>query len=86
MIVGASGVVLTSTNATSWTSRTSGVSTALNSVCWGDSQFVAVGAVGRHPDVADRDLEVVQPSPYSGALNSVIYADSIFVAVGANGT
>ena len=35
--VGSGGIIYSSTNGTAWTSRTSGVATNLNGVCWADT-------------------------------------------------
>jgi hypothetical protein len=44
--VGESGRISTSPDGTTWTNRTSGVSTVLNSVAWSGSRLVVVGASG----------------------------------------
>ena len=44
--VGESGTILTSSDGTTWTSRTSGTSQGLDGVSYGDSTFVAVGVIG----------------------------------------
>ena len=44
--VGESGTILTSTDGTTWTSRTSGTTYGLNSVTYGSGTFVTVGDNG----------------------------------------
>jgi len=44
--VGQSGTILTSSDGTSWTSRTSGTSIKLMEITFGNSTFVAVGQEG----------------------------------------
>ena len=44
--VGLTGTILTTSDGTTWTSRTSGVSTDLNGITYGNSTFVLVGETG----------------------------------------
>ena len=44
--VGRNGTILTSTNGTSWTSRTSGTTQSLLGIAYGSGMWVAVGGNG----------------------------------------
>src|SRR5690606_20008532 len=46
VVVGDGGTILTSTNDTTWTSRTSGTTQHLRGVAYGDGLYVAVGLSG----------------------------------------
>jgi hypothetical protein len=46
MAIGYNGLILTSTDATTWTSRSGPTSLELSSIVWADSQFTAVGGLG----------------------------------------
>jgi hypothetical protein len=46
LTVGSSGTILTSSNGTSWTKRTSGTSETLSGVNYGNGLFVTVGRTG----------------------------------------
>ncbi len=78
---------------TVWACEDSGVSKTLNSVCYGNGMFVAVGQGGTvlsSPDGekwTDNTNEGLNASKIGGAdLYSVCYGNGIFVAVGATGT
>ena len=46
VVVGDNGTILTSSDGTTWTSRTSGTSNGLYNIFYGNSTFVAVGHSG----------------------------------------
>jgi len=82
--VGNGGRIYSSPDAITWTSRTSGVSTALYSVAFGNSIWVAVGASGVILSSTDGTTWTSRTSGVStNTLYTVIYANSLFVAVGA---
>ncbi|WP_271165806.1 WD40/YVTN/BNR-like repeat-containing protein [Brevundimonas intermedia] len=86
--VGSGGLISSSTDGETWTPRTSGVASALNSVAWvaALNLFVAVGAAGTIVTSPDGVTWTVQTSGSANALNSVIVSASTLVAVGAAGT
>jgi hypothetical protein len=85
--VGASGYLATSTNGTTWTSRTSGFgANSITSVAFGNGLWVAVGAAGTLTTSTDGTTWTARTSNMStNQINHVIYANGYFVAVGAGG-
>ena len=71
--VGSSGTILTSSDGTSWTSRTSGTSSGLNGVTYGKSTFVAVGSSGTILTSSDGTSWTSRTSGTSSDLYSVTY-------------
>jgi hypothetical protein len=84
--VGASGKILTSPDGNTWTSRTSGITTALNSVTYGDGTFTAVGDGGKILISADGVTWSSIASPTTQNLNKVVFSDGYFWIAGAAGT
>lgn len=93
--VSGSGSVRTSTDGSTWTSRTSNTTNELNSVVWTGSQFVAVGSHNGGGDSAEiitspngTTAWTVRTVP-AALLNEDLYGvaanGSIIVAVGTNG-
>lgn len=86
VLVGVGGVIKTSPDGVSWTTRTSGVSTLLNSVRFVNSVFVVVGASGVILTSPDGTTWTARTSGVAVALNGVAYGAGVYVVVGANGT
>ena len=85
--VGASGTLLTSSDAITWTSRTSGTSNNLRSFAFdGSSTGVAVGFSGTILSSTDGITWTSRTSGTSKNINNVAYGNSKFIAVGDNGT
>jgi hypothetical protein len=93
--VGQGGAVVTSSDATTWTARSSGVASNLRSVAWSGAQYVAVGDDGAgeavilsSTDGASWTVQYLAGSCQGGscarpaALKKVIWAGSQFIAVG----
>lgn len=86
---GGSGLMLSSTNGTSWTSRTSQFGTdGINQVAWNGTLFVAVGGSGKISTSPDG---ITWTARTSGTANSLIGvaanpATGRCVAIGGNGT
>ena len=86
--VGDSGKVASSSNGSSWTIRTSGVTSALKSVAFGANKFVAVGAGGTMIRSSDGSTWTSISGPFStSTINSVAYNAKLqlFVAAGVSG-
>ena len=75
--VGRGGVILTSPNGISWTSRSSGTSNNLKGVAYGDGQFVAVKDYGEHLTSTDGIDWVLAGTSEEGG--SVAYGNGQFV-------
>jgi hypothetical protein len=87
IIVGANGFIATSTNATSWTTRTpaGGYSNTFNEVAFGDDFALAVGNSGEIQLTYDNGATWAQKTAagsYSGNFQGVNYNDGYFVLVG----
>jgi len=87
VLVGGGGILYTSTDGITWTSRTSGFGTnSINSVAYGNGLFVAVGANGTITTSTDGITWTARTSNMgTNQINHVIYANSIWVAVGVGG-
>jgi hypothetical protein len=88
--VGEGGIIRTSSNGTAWTAQTSGVSTALESVAWNGSLFMAVGADGVVLTSADGVSWTQRSAPTAGLqdfahLRVVRAIGSSFVVAGSWG-
>ena len=87
--IGGNGIILTSSNDTDWTSRTSGTENNLNGICHnGIGEFVVVGDSGTILKSTDGINWASQTSGTSENLIEVCYSQqkALYVAVGANGT
>lgn len=84
--VGASGVIVRSTDAISWSPQVSGVATALNSVCFGNGQFVAVGSQGVILTSPNGINWSPQASGGTTFLNSVRFINGQYIVTGSLGT
>jgi hypothetical protein len=76
--------IYTSSDGIAWTARTTPSSLGLNSVAFGASTYVAVGAGGNVFSSTDLVTWTSQ-SAGSSLFNDVIFANNVFVAVGAAG-
>lgn len=87
--VGTDGLVQRSTNATSWVTRPSGVTSRLNAVAYGSGTnvWIAVGNSGKIESSSDNGLIwVARNSTVTYTLNGVTYGQGQFVVVGQLGT
>lgn len=82
VIVGELGAIYTSTDAYSWTSRSSGVTATLNDVAFGASTYVAVGNSGA---VRTSTNLTTWTGVTVGTqnINGIVFANSVFVHVAA---
>ena len=85
---GNSATILTSTDGTTWTSRTSGISetNAIWETSYGNSTFVLVGDNGTILTSADGTSWTSMTSGTTDDLWGITYGNSTFVAVGDNGS
>lgn len=86
LTVGDGGIILTSSNGTTWIKRESNISDNLYRVVYGNNQYVAVGNSGIILTSSDGISWKKQISSSSESLNGVIYANNQYVAVGDKGT
>ena len=84
--VGDSGRIFSSTDATTWTQRTSGATAQLNAVGASATLFVAGGAGGALLTSPDGTTWASRTSGTTSALRSATFGNSRFVAVGDGGT
>ena len=85
--VGENGTLLTSSNGTKWTKRTSGSKVKLRAVAYGKDTLVVVGFSGTILTSSDGTKWTIRESSKTAQnLGSVTYGNSIFVAVGNSGT
>ena len=88
--VGGSGNIFTSTDAITWTSRTSGTTYSLNGITYGNSIFLAVGGSGNSNGVILTSSDGVTWSAQSKSGGNHVYrattfGNSTFIIVGKNG-
>lgn len=86
IVVGDGGVILTSTDAKTWTARTSGTTARLNGVVAGLGTFLAVGDNGTILRSTDGTTWNPVSSGTTSNLNSIAVVNGALVAVGAGGT
>ena len=79
MVTSTSGEILTSSDGTTWTLRTSGITRTLNDITYGNSIFVAVGGEGKIITSSDGSSWTVRTSGSSSTLGSVTYGDGKFI-------
>ena len=79
------GLILTSTDALTWSRRNSGVSVALRGAARGADTWVVVGGSGRILTSADGVTWTSRTSGVTGNLSAVAFAEGRFVVVGAGG-
>lgn len=84
--VGASGTVLTSTDAVNWTSQTPVTGSSLRSVAYGASTYVAVGDAGAVVSSDDATTWSAQTTPTTESFHAISFGPDLqFVAVGTTG-
>ena len=90
MAVGFSGTILTSSDGTTWTSRTSGTSKNINNIAYGNNQFFVVGYNGTTLYSSDgitwTDWNSSCGANTNESLWDIAYGSSTWVVVGANGS
>ena len=83
--VGDTGRIFTSANATTWTQRTSGVTTQLNAVAGGPDGFVAAGAGGTVLASPDGTAWTAATSGTTQPLRAAAFGSGRYVIVGDSG-
>lgn len=83
--VGDAGSILTTTDASTWTIRNSGISTSLFGVAWNGTHFVAVGAGGRILTSSDAVTWTSSSSWTVDTLRAVTSGGGLFTVVGDSG-
>ena len=78
--------IRTSTDGTSWTSRTSGTNKEIKDVTYGNNTFVGVGFSGTILTSPDGASWTLRTSGTSYNLRGINYVNSTFIAVGESGT
>ena len=84
--VGNDGTILTSPDGNLWTKRTSGTSTFLSGITYGNGLFVTVGWKGTILTSPDGNSWTKSDSGTSEPLRGVTYVNGLFVTVGLEGT
>jgi hypothetical protein len=82
--VGDGGTILTSPDGVNWTEKSSGITAALNEVCYAKNFFVAVGEKGTVITSPNGVTWTPRQTGTQGDLSSVIYANNKFIAVGGS--
>ncbi len=82
--VGAGGVILASSNGSTWVRRSVPVSNTLNAVTYGTNGYVTVGSSGVILKSLDTVTWTVQTSTIPTTLYGVTYGTNRYVAVGSN--
>ena len=80
--VGHSGTILTSSDGTSWTERTSGTSMSLRGVTYGNGLFVSVGDDGILTSSDGTNWTQQKNTGTSEVLIGITYGNGLFVSVG----
>ena len=91
--VGTAGAIHTSTDATTWTAQTSGISTTLNDIVWnkwavgerGVPEYIAVGESGKIL-ISNNGTTWYTKTVGSTTFNAIAYNGSTYVIVGESGT
>jgi hypothetical protein len=83
--VGRQGTVLTSSDASTWTPRTTGTTSALHSIAWSGSELLAVGDNGTLITSADSIAWTAAASTLAIRWNAAVWTGTQFVAVGNYG-
>jgi RHS repeat-associated protein len=84
--IGNNGVIKTSANGITWTTRSSGITNDLQGVIYGNNQFVTVGHEGTVLTSADGITWQTRSSGISTNIRAIDYGATQFAAVGDNGT
>lgn len=79
------GNIYTSSNTVEWTVRTSGTSSVLNDVTYGNGLYVSVGVKGATSRSTDGITWTATAISGAPTLNSVIYGNALYVCVGQSG-
>ena len=79
--VGDNGTIITSSDGTTWTSRTSGTTEKLRGGAYGKSTLVVVGRSGTILTSSDGSTWTSRTSGTSNKLKGITYGNSTFVAV-----
>jgi uncharacterized repeat protein (TIGR02543 family) len=80
--VGSSGTIVTSPDGLTWTSQTSGTTSYLYGVAYGNNTFVAVGDSGTIVTSPDGVTWMSPMSDTMDTLNGMVFGNNTFVAVG----
>jgi hypothetical protein len=83
---GQGGFLATSTDAITWTSRTSGTTSTINGLAYGGSLYAYCGAGGVLATSTDAITWTARTSNTTSILNNLVYANSKFYAIGGNAT
>ena len=73
--VGTSGTILTSSDGSSWTERTSGVTANLNGVTYGNELYIVVGSSGTIITSSDGTSWTERTSGTTNQLNAVTFSE-----------
>jgi hypothetical protein len=84
--IGQGGTIVTSANASTWTSRTSGTATGLRGVAFGNNTYVTVGLGGVIVSSPDGTTWTTRTSGTGENLESIVFANNQFLTTGGNGT
>jgi len=84
--VGESGIILTSSDGISWSTKTSGTSEYLRGVTYGNGLFVTVGWEGTILTSSNGTSWTKRTSGTSNRLWGITYGNGLFVTVGYEGT
>jgi len=82
---GQGGYLATSTDAITWTARTSGTTSAINSLTYGNGIFVYAGAGGVLATSTNAITWTARTSGTTSIINEVIYGNGLYVYAGAGG-
>ena len=82
---GEGGLILTSPDALTWTSRASGTAAAIRGLVWSGAKFVAVGDTGLILTSPDGATWTARTSGTAGSIRAVTWTGTFFVAVGDGG-
>jgi photosystem II stability/assembly factor-like uncharacterized protein len=86
VVVESQGLINTSPDGLTWTSRTSGTTAALRAVAWSGAQYIAVGDAGTVLTSPNSITWTGRSSGTSNILRGVAWSGTHFVAVGDTGT
>jgi hypothetical protein len=87
LIVGENGVIITSPDGITWTTRTSGTSIHLYGVAYGNGMFVAVGGLAGGGIITSPDgiTWTTRAAGTSKTPQNIVYGNGMFVTVGGDG-
>jgi len=84
--VGSAGAVMTSTDGSSWATRTAAANDAWRSVTYGNGLFVAVGSAGAVMTSTNGTTWTTRTAAAANNWTSVTYSNGLFAAVAATGS